>query len=398
MPAPHVTNVTTPLFLVTRNFPPVHGGMERLIYHVYRELRNEFEVAVLGPRGCENFVEPHSQVSSCRLTPTTAFLACLQWKAYRTARRLRPHLVLAGSGVAVPAALGAARSIGVPVIAYLHGLDLVVRSALYRSMFLPAIRRCDGIVVNSQNTAELAREAGIDDALITILHPGVLLPAPSKLVIEPTFRAKLGVRRKVILLSVGRILPRKGLAEFIEYVMPVLVSKGLDVMFVVIGTEPENALKSSYGTIQRVLAAITSTGMNERVVMMGAVDDSTLAQAYRESDLLIFPVRDIPGDVEGFGMVAVEAAAHGLPTVAFATGGVPDAVREGVSGYLVRAGDYACFAETILRHFETQARPLWEKKCIGFASEFSWEHFGERLRNICRRVITSSKQDDRRMN
>src|SRR3546814_12930756 len=68
---------------------------------------------------------------------------------------------------------------------------------------------------------------------------------------------------------------------------------------------------------------------------------------YKAASAHIFPVREIPGDPEGFGMVAVEAAAHGVPTIAFATGGIVDAVAEGESGRLIRPGDYGAFAGVV---------------------------------------------------
>jgi phosphatidylinositol alpha-1,6-mannosyltransferase len=382
--------MSTGILLVTRNYPPLLGGMERLIHHVYLELKNDFEISVLGPRGCEDFVDPNTETSSCRLTPTPLFLACLQWKAYRMARRLKPSLIIAGSGMAAPAALCAARNLGVPVVCYLHGLDLVAKNPVYRGVFIPAIRRCNRIIANSQNTAALAREVGVNPVAIDVMHPGVTIPALDNPAKAPSsFRTKLKLQHKVILLSVGRIQPRKGLAEFVEFVLPSLVAKELDVVLVIIGSEPKNALKSSRGETQRILAAARSAGVEQHILMQGAVDDATLIQAYRESDLLVFPVRDIPGDVEGFGMVAVEAAAHGLPTVAFAAGGVPDAVKDGVSGYLVRPGDYAGFAEAIVRHVSGGSVQL-RSRCIEYARQFSWEKFGEKLRNFCQSVIDVS--------
>jgi len=306
------------------------------------------------------------------------------------ARRLKPSLVFAGSGTAAPAALCAARSLDVPVVCYLHGLDLVAKNPVYRGVFIPAIRRCDRIIANSQNTAALARETGVNPAAIDVLHPGVIIPASDNPAEAPSsFRTKLKLQHKVILLSVGRIQPRKGLTEFVALVLPSLVAKGLDVVLVIIGSEPKNALKSSRGETPRILAAARSAGVEQHILMLGAVDDTTLVQAYRESDLLVFPVRDIPGDVEGFGMVAVEAAAHGLPTLAFAAGGVPDAVNDGVSGYLVRPGDYAGFAEAIIRHVSGGSAQL-RSRCLEHARQFSWELFGERLREICRGVIDVS--------
>ena len=62
-------------------------------------------------------------------------------------------------------------------------------------------------------------------------------------------------------------------------------------------------------------------GWQRTSACLARVDDQRLSDAYFAADVMVFPVLDLPGDVEGFGMVAVEAAAHGLPTVAFAVGG-----------------------------------------------------------------------------
>jgi phosphatidylinositol alpha-1,6-mannosyltransferase len=110
---------------------------------------------------------------------------------------------------------------------------------------------------------------------------------------------------------------------------------------------------------------------------MGQVTDAELADIYQASDVHVFPVRGLPGDPEGFGMVAIEAAAHGLPTVAFASGGTIDAVAEGRSGRLVESGDYQAFADAVLEVF--RARGSLAAGSIDFARRFAWPEFGSRL-------------------
>src|SRR3546814_1721721 len=83
--------------------------------------------------------------------------------------------------------------------------------------------------------------------------------------------------------------------------------------------------------------------------LIGRIGDRELEDAWAASAVHVFPVREIPGDPEGFGMVAMEAAAHGVPTVAYAVGGVPDAVLDGTSGVLVQPGDEVGFAEAVDR-------------------------------------------------
>ena len=78
-------------------------------------------------------------------------------------------------------------------------------------------------------------------------------------------------------------------------------------------------------------------------------------------------------------MVAIEAAAHGLPTVAFATGGIVDAVAQGVSGMLVAPGDYEGLCDAAISML-SDAEGAWRDSAQAFARDFAWPCFGASLR------------------
>ena len=77
-------------------------------------------------------------------------------------------------------------------------------------------------------------------------------------------------------------------------------------------------------------------------------------------------------------MVAIEAAAHGLPTVAFATGGIVDAVAEGQSGRLIAPGDYLSLAQAALQML-ADGPGAWQTRTSAFAAQFAWPVLGQKL-------------------
>jgi SAM-dependent methyltransferase len=129
----------------------------------------------------------------------------------------------------------------------------------------------------------------------------------------------------------------------------------------------------------RILAAAAGPGLEDNIRILGPCDDATLTSAYFAAHVHVFPVRDVPGNVEGFGMVAIEAAAHSLPTVAFAVGGIPDAVREGRSGYLIPPGDYGRFADRVCALLGSGRDATLRQSAREVAGDFQWERFGGRL-------------------
>ena len=373
------------LLLVTRNFPPLWGGMERLNWHMAAELSKSFEVRVIAPMGAAQHAPPGVTVREAPLKPLRRFLLHAAALARREARQWKPDIVLAGSGLTAPLAWWAARACDARTAVYVHGLDLTVPHPIYRALWRPALRRMQTVIANSRATASLAKDLGIDSKRIHIVHPGVDIPEPDPTARE-RFRATQGIAAETpVLLSVGRLTERKGLREFVSDVLPRLATQCADVQLIVIGETPSNALYAQVQTPQSIQDAANKAGVGKRLTFLGSVPENALSDAYRGADLLVFPIRELPGDIEGFGMVAAEAAAHGLPTVAYAVGGAVDAVADRISGRLVTAGDAQAFAEAVL---ETLCTPSDGNAMAAFVGKLAWPEFGRR---VCAAILPTSQ-------
>jgi len=401
------------ILLVTRNLPPLVGGMERLNWHMAEELAKVADVRIVGPEGSAALVPVGIEVREAPLKHLWKFLWRARSLARSEARRWKPDVVLAGSGLTAPIARSAARACGARTAVYVHGLDIAVRHPVYRALWLPAIRRADRVIANSRATAELCRAASVDPARIGIVHPGVDMPRdvyePSRSATRHPLPEREGIRNepfspreragdgspgprdavgfrerhalggRPLLLSVGRLSARKGLREFVTRALPRIVAAQPDAMLVIVGDAPNQALHAQAQTPDSIRAVASEAGLAGNLLFLGTITDyMDLGIVYRAADVHVFPVREIHGDPEGFGMVAVEAAAHGLPTVAFATGGVTDAVAEGQSGRLVAPGDYAGFADAVLGAL-IEREPL-RMRSVDFARQFAWPKFGSQIR------------------
>jgi phosphatidylinositol alpha-1,6-mannosyltransferase len=357
--------------------------MERLNARMFEALHSRNASSVLlGPAGACHFA-PEGACSEelAGGSLLTTILSSIT-RGARTARRTRPRVVLAGSGLAAPAAVISASLVKAVPIVYLHGLDIVARSPAYRMLWLPCIKRCSSVLVNSANTRRLAIHAGVADERIHVVHPGTTIP-----LLDPhardRFRARHGIDASApLLLSVGRLTARKGIAEFVARGLPLVQRVHPGVRLLIIGDEAPQALHRGKGAgIERVYEAARVHGVETAVEWLGPCTDAELADAYQAADVHVFPGRDIPGDVEGFGMVAIEAAAHGLPTVAFDVGGVADAVSEGVSGLLVPPGNDRAYANAVNAAL-AQTAQVHRERARRFAASFSWERFGQEVADV----------------
>jgi phosphatidylinositol alpha-1,6-mannosyltransferase len=363
------------ILIVSRNYPPLWGGMERLNLHLVEELAARAKVRLIAPEGAADHAPADVAVTPAPLRPLSRFLLAAGWRTLQVARAWRPDVVLAGSGLMAPPVLMAARTCGARAAAYVHGLDLTVPHPLYRAFWRPALRRLDTLIANSRATAKLAESIGIPAERIGIVHPGVSLTEPDP-VARRRFRDEHGLEDAPVLLSVGRLTTRKGLREFVGEVLPRIVANHPDTRLAVIGDVAANALYAKAQTWASIMEAAEAAGVAGHLHFLGQRFGQELSDAYMGADVHVFPVRELPDDPEGFGMVAVEAAAAGLATVAYATGGVVDAVGVEESGRLAEPGNARQFADAVCALLRN---PLPRERIRHFAEQFAWPRFGEKL-------------------
>ncbi|MBV2153617.1 glycosyltransferase family 4 protein [Kitasatospora sp. SUK 42] len=154
-------------------------------------------------------------------------------------------------------------------------------------------------------------------------------------------RRRLGLADRPVVVCVSRLVPRKGQDTLIE-AMPQILADVPDAVLLIVGGGPYRA------DLEKLVDA---TGVRESVRFTGSVPWEELPAHYGAGDVFAMPCRTRRGglDVEGLGIVYLEASATGLPVVAGDSGGAPDAVLEGETGYVVPGGSAPAAAERIVR-------------------------------------------------
>ena len=340
--------------------------------HTAKAMAKRYELVLIGPRGCRRFVDENVRVLECPSSPLT-FLIVATALALREALLRKPSLFVGGNAlVAFISAMGGYFGRGRSVV-FVHGLDLVAAHWIYQTLFVPWVARNQTVIANSTNTRRLAIAAKCRPERITIVHPGTATPP-----VPPPrndMRKSLGLDDSPTVLYAGRIVRRKGLIPFLEQSWPEVSARVPEAQLVVVGDTPKGTLKRDSTDSER-LNAFLKTDSAASVQFKGYVEDEELWRYYAAATVFILPLVPIEGDVEGFGMVAIEAAASGTPTVAFAVGGVVDAIADGVSGHLIREGDYQKFSSAVV-HALVESHD--SEACRKHAAKFSWGRYEEKL-------------------
>ncbi len=365
------------ILLITRNFPPIIGGMEKLNLRMFEGLAQRFNTVLIAPKGAKPFAPQNTKVYESPSLNLPIFFLYAFFASIYLAIKLKPSVVMAGSGLTAPFAYIASRFAKGKAVVYVHGLDLIADSSVYQLIWLPFIRCCDAVIANSSNTKRLAVEKGVNQQCISIVFPGTDIPELNPINAE-NFRKNYLLGQCPLLLSVGRITERKGLLPLIQHAFPRIHEKFPSTKLVIIGSEPTHALKQDKQNVTaEIKDYLKKNNLTDAVVFLGRCNDETLIAAYQAANVHVFPVLESADDVEGFGMVAIEAAANGLQTVAFDVGGVADAVKHGVTGCLVFAADYAGFSDSVIRVLNEIQIEQYKEQCRDFAKQRDWHVFQE---------------------
>lgn len=355
------------LLFITRKYPPSVGGMEMFAYDLSTALAAKTDLKLVA------WGRPGSRMK--------AVLFVIPWLTLRSFFRLLGggvDIVHANDGLmAVPCYL-LARSFRKRFTVNLHGLDITYTNPLFKFTVPWAVRHADHVFCISRAAADEAVKRGVDPAKVQAVPLAVkdeLYGTAGRDDLIKLLDVPADTR---ILLTVGRLVERKGAAWFVSEVMPDLVRKYPKLLYLVVGEGEER------GNIE---AAVKRRKLQKNVRLTGRLDGQAYAAAYNGADVFVMPNVVVPGDMEGFGLVLLEAALCARPVVAAGIEGILDAVADGKNGVLVPTRDAAAFRTALDRFLSDKA---YAKKFGDQARRFTLENY--RWPSIADRYVTVYKK------
>lgn len=335
--------------LLATDFPPQIGGIQT--YHsslarALQQLGREVHVIATEQPGAGEYDAsapfPITRVSKAGGKP-------------QIYRRMRGEAVRIGAGAGVkgiistkwspegPGALQAAHRLGVPWGVFGHDREHILHGANLLKWALQAylFKQADFCFAISNYAADNFRRGGASRDRIRMVGCGLDCDqfAPDAVRAEE-LRRQYGLVGKRVLLTVARLIPRKGHLTVIEALSETRQSLG-DVCYLVVG-EGEHL-----PSLQR---AVAQRGLRDHVIFAGKAPAADLRAYYTLADVMVMPSQDLPGlPTEGFGLTFLEANCCGTPVIGSRTGGVPDAIDHGLTGLLVPPRDPGALAQAATR-------------------------------------------------
>jgi phosphatidyl-myo-inositol dimannoside synthase len=372
------TGMKIPLLLVTELFPPAIGGSAVLFQEIYSRLPGA-DMRVLTKRWPkippghqqENGFSIHRELEySGRWGVIDPSALGIHLRAARQIRRLLPRRAgIVHCGRALPEGVTAllARAAGGPCYAcWAHGEDLstALASREFTLLMKVVYRHAEFVLANSQNTAAMLTDLGVSPRKIQVVYPAVDCARFNPEVDGADVRRQYAGDEDILLLSVGRLQRRKGHDVAIR-AMNALRNEFHNLRYVIVGDGEER------GRLEQLAVQF---GLTDRVFFAGNASSDRLPAFYSACDLFLMPNRVDNGDIEGFGIVFLEAAAAGKPSIGGRSGGVPEAVEHGRTGLLVDGSDEQSVASAIrtLVRCEEQRHRFGAHGLARVREEFNW--------------------------
>lgn len=335
---------------LTLDFPPISGGISHYLYEIARHLPPE-RVRVIGvavPDAQDFDTQQLFDVVRLRI-PTSWPLFKRQLKFFSPfffAQLIKDGDVAyiwcgqAHYSLLLPAWVYSGLK-KIPFAVFCYGLDLLYpQTRLYRTVFNRLLRMADIVFVDSLAAKDIVLQLGVDSSKISVVYPTIDSDALQSVVTAQQMRERYNLLDKKCILTVGRIIERKG-HDMVLCALPSILKLVPEAHYIIVGKGPhENELQKLVDQLQ----------LRAHVTFAGYAAPDELGAYFSMCDVFTMISREIPetGDMEGFGIVYLQAGSFAKPVVAGKSGGVPDAVLHELTGLLVNPIDPDEVAQAIV--------------------------------------------------
>lgn len=341
---------------VTRKFPPTVGGMETAAYEMHAALKSMADTRLIKYGGANKYLP---------LVYPILFL-----RALFAGWIFRPDVIYLQDGMLAPMGIALRALVRRPCVMSVHGLDVTFRNPTYQKVMKFCFPKVDCIVAGSMQTEKEVRLRypdlephrvvyGVRDSFYKNEDRDVLR---SNLCKELALSEAVIVDKKLI-VTTGRLVKRKGVNWFVREAVPMLAANQEDFVYMVAGNGPDK---------EHIQDAIDQNNLHSKVLLLGYISDTARDLLYNTANIFLMPNIAVPGDMEGFGLVALEAASCGTPVFAAGIEGIVDAVADGKTGRLLQSEKPEAFIAAITSELHKSAFDR-EKVRQYVLDNFSWE-------------------------
>ena len=318
-------------------FPPQKGGSGKWLWEIYRRQPAGVYAMMVGNQFGPDVGDDNYPQEVCRLKldmPYRGVAKVNSLRHYAAQIKLVRGLAREKNVVMVHAARPLSEGLvargvklltGIPYLCYIHGEDVNIASTSreLRMATKVVLSGAQVLIANSNFTKTLlVDEWDVSPEKVKLMHPGV---DSARFADQTAQASELLEDKDLRLLTVGRLQERKGQDTVIRAI-PALLQTFPRIQYVIAGDGEDKP---------RLVSLVRELGVSDQVRFEGEVDDNRLLQLYRECDVFVLANRSVGKDVEGFGIVLLEAQACGKPVIAGDSGGTRDTMLPGETGYLV---------------------------------------------------------------
>ena len=364
------------ILILTEIFPPKHGGSGRWFWEIYTRVKAVNVVFAAGLHADSEKFDQNTEAKIIRLPLTSEewgfrsvkgllFYIKTWWKVRKICKTEKISEIHCGRCLPEGVVAWLAKlSSGVSYSCYVHGEDVETSRSSREFVLLTkvVIKSADKIICNSQNSADIMfNKWGLAKGKVIVMYPGVDINkfSPTPLRPKPDYWAG-----RTVLLTVGRLQKRKG-HDMLIRALPALRKLHPNILYSIIGDGDER---------HNLEALSKDLSVQDCVEFRNEVTDEDMVACYQHCTLFVLPNRTVGRDIEGFGIVLLEAQACGRPVVAGDSGGTSETFEEGKSGFIVDSTSHdklKVTIEAILMRSDLAA--LGEAGRVFVARGFSWE-------------------------
>ena len=327
------------ILLVTNDFPPRVGGIQNYLWNIYSRL-DPSDVVVLAPGHPGDHHWDQAQRFEVVRWPGRVY-----WPTTSLSKRLSEivatHQIDAVAfGAMLPMNLLGGR-VDRPVVVHTHGFEVAwARVPALRQMLRRIARGAALITVISDYTERLIQRAVPDRTRIEMLRTGVDLERFTPEADGAEVRKRYGLEAAPVVTHVSRLVARKG-QDLLIRAMPIVRKQVPDAKALIVGGGP-------YESKLRTLAA--TERVEDAIAFAGEVGEQDLAAHYAAGDVFAMPCRSrwATLEIEGLGLVYLEAQACARPAITGDSGGAPEAVVPGETGFVVGGNDHRALAARLV--------------------------------------------------